>query len=804
MNFYKYLIVSAALVVGGAAAHAAAPINVRSGGATDARSATRTAGRSENSVAKTISANVSRNARRGGAVISRAGTVQDSVITTSANPRSAVRATTYSGARGVTATSSARSTTNANIARSGAVMVGRSATPSFLSASRGGTARATAIFNDISKMGTGYAKCREAYATCMDQLCANANDTYRRCFCSSRFTGFRDTEYALDEAKNLLMKFEDNNLNAVDKTAAEVAAMYTATEGEAAIKNDTSGAAQMLAEIGDLLSGKKKNTSSTLSQSLGLVDVEFSDGIDDIWGDRGSSIFGRGSGVDLTELEGQELYNQANRQCLAIVGDSCENDAVLSMATSSYSILISQDCNAYEKSLNSKREAVEQTVRTAEKYLREARLEEYRSHNSADVNECIAKVRSALTQDTACGENYKRCLDYTGAYVSQTTGEVIYSTRLFQLQDLISLGGVDVNQDVLDQNPDFNNFLESRKTFATTALDSCRDISNTVWTEFKRTALIEIAQAQDEKIEEVKNSCVNTMKQCYDNITGQLKSFDTTTAKTSGALTAYASSEMCQEKVTACAALYGNTENCQFDATGKFTGDRDSCGLTSLLSFVDSVDEVRVAEGCASAIDSYVKDLCTPTTGDQGFPWNCRSLQPGTIPATTATADSLKGKNTIAENIARFALTTCSNPNATTKDLAALPELTMSQINSAFDEVTSLVQEQLSDTCELLDGIWMQQADYEQNKGTYNLRNAFYTSVYGKEKDGTTILGSSYGVCVESTDKVLCLSQNTSGEKAVATYDDVNKECNFTAEWYEAKCESLGGTYENDTCLVLE
>ena len=30
--------------------------------------------------------------------------------------------------------------------------------------------------------GTNYGDCYNAYFTCMDQFCANANDTYRRCF----------------------------------------------------------------------------------------------------------------------------------------------------------------------------------------------------------------------------------------------------------------------------------------------------------------------------------------------------------------------------------------------------------------------------------------------------------------------------------------------------------------------------------------------------------------------------------------------------------------------------------------------
>ena len=105
--------------------------------------------------------------------------------------------------------------------------------------SRAGVARATAVFNDVTKIGGGYADCRDAYATCMDQICAAANDTYRRCFCSVRFTDFRETSERLDSALTMLAEFQDENLNAVDKTAAEVNAMYTATAGEKAIKKDT-------------------------------------------------------------------------------------------------------------------------------------------------------------------------------------------------------------------------------------------------------------------------------------------------------------------------------------------------------------------------------------------------------------------------------------------------------------------------------------------------------------------------------------------------------------------------------------
>lgn len=654
---------------------------------------------------------------------------------------------------------------------------------SVVGASRSSMARATAVFDDISKIGGGYATCREAYATCMDQLCANANDTYRRCFCSSKFTEFRDIEAGLDQALQLLAQFEDNNLNAVDKTAEEVNAMYSATEGEMAIKNDTSGAAAMLAEIGDILSGKKKNEGTTVS---GLISVDFTSDLDDIWGDSGSSIFGGGSGTDLSSLEGQELYTEAQKQCLQLITDSCENDAVLSMAKSAYSILITQDCNAYEKKINAQKENVEQTVRTAEKYLREARLEEYRSHNSADVNECIEKVKSAVTTEVACGPNYKKCLDYTGVYINQNTGEPIYSQRLFELQNLIELSGGVNGDDVLGQNSEFNSFLDTRRMFAETALDTCRDNAEIVWEEFKRQALIEIAQAQDEKIEEVKMSCVSTMAECYDTQTGALQSFDNTTSQYSGAISALAAKDMCKDKVNACAALYGGAEECSFDGNGNLT-NADRCGLASLLDFVDTVDNVRVAEGCSTAIENYLKDLCTPTTGDEGYPWLCRTKEVGSFDDEAGT----KFEDSMAANIKDFALKNCVVGN---KDWSQVPEESINTAEKLLREIEEGMDYILMEKCEELEGFWVE----TNSNDRATLLQVFYKNVYGGDQN------TMWGKCIENSVKVTC-EGNNSAEGTVATYNASNDECVFVEDWYKTKCEeSLGGYYENSVCYIAE
>ena len=537
------------------------------------------------------------------------------------------------GTNVVRASTAARSATMAkNNARSAKPVVTGAAT----------RARATAVFSDLSKLGSGYNACRDAYSTCMDQFCAGVNETYRRCYCSDAFRNLRDKEEALDAATALMASFENNNLNAVDKTAAEVSAMFSASEGEAAIKKDTSASAQLLDDIGDLLAGRKKPNQGESNSAMSALTMDFGFGdIGDIWGTTNDSVFGAiNSEPDLATMEGAALYNSAHQQCIALVAEQCSDGPARNMIKSAYSVFISQDCNAYQKKLDAKSEQVKTAVRTAEKYLREARLENYRAHNSTDVNECMDKVEQAMMATTACGPNYEKCLDPTGVYINSATGEPIYTARLFKLNEVIVLDG-DVGRDVLSQNPSFDSFLDQKRVYANTALDSCRSISETVWTEYKRNALIKISQAQDEKLEEVKMSCVSTMKECYDTQSGALKDFDTTTAQASGALAARASRDMCADKVIACAALYGDTDGCQIDTkTNKVTAKKGGkCGLQALLNFVDTVDDVRIAEGCQTAVQNYLKQTCTPTSGGEAYPYNC-ILKP--LVATNVNINDLK------------------------------------------------------------------------------------------------------------------------------------------------------------------
>lgn len=744
-------------------------------------------------------------------VVSRAATNRTpSVVSRSAtqsptNARTVNRSATVSPARtsaSVSRSSVATPSANVSSARSATTVARGAATQNrTVNTSRSATtARATAVFDDVSKISTGYAGCREAYATCMDQFCAKANDTYRRCFCSDKFSEFRDFEYALDEAKELLMSFEDNNLNAVDKTADEVDAMYSATAGENAIRRDTSDATKKLNEISDLLSGKQEPKKNTANDLLSDMNFDALLSTEDIWSGTTSSIFDNNSKSSLADLEGDALYRAAARQCNEIIKGQCESDAIFTMAVSAYDILITQDCNIYQKGVDQKRLAVENEVRKAGKILRDARLEEYRSHNSSDVNECIAKVKSAITADTACGANYKKCLDYTGAYINVNTGEPIYSPRLFNLTSQIVLPEGD---DILGANTQFDNFLESKKVFATDALDTCQGIARTVWEEFKRSAIIEISQAQEEKLEEVRMSCVSTIAECYDTQTGALNSFDTTGLGATSALSASAAKAMCEDKVVACAALFSdeNSVECIVNETTGKVDNASTCGLQALLTYVDSVDTVRIAQGCEESLSNFLVETCTDPV--YGYPWGCRSLQMGTS-ADAGTERTLWGIINSRRDLY------CGDANLYGVD-STINQMINQNLASLVEDVTWELQALFSQQCQDAGGVWNMNttgsveavgADFEE-KLTMAREEKFYQNVFATSSEGSMAQNSfSYGVCLQNSMEYYCNLQNEAmGENGYTTYDKATGRCSFTDKWYKQHCGYIGGIWTGEVCL---
>jgi hypothetical protein len=312
----------------------------------------------------------------------------------------------------------------------------------------------------------------------MDQFCAVANDKYRRCICSSRLETIKARERILNQTSDQLQDFQNLNISAIVKTPAEVKAMLSASEGELKLNKtrDDSEASKKLAAIGDVLAGTRSNALSTAGQ------LDIGGDIKQIWNT--TDLI---SGASIANLTGESLYNAVHSQCVDLIADRCPSQKTLDMVVSAYGMYIENDCTIILSNMDKQSKNANTAIRQTNREMNMARLENYDAHNSTSINECIAGVRENLTADTACGENYVHCLDLTGLYLNRVTGEPIYTENFYKLNDMVSLSG-----DILTNstNAKLVAELNNKKKFAEKTLETCRDISDSVWDEFLRQGIL--------------------------------------------------------------------------------------------------------------------------------------------------------------------------------------------------------------------------------------------------------------------------------------------------------------------------
>ncbi len=556
---------------------------------------------------------------RDASTISRTGATQTTVSrpgTTTQRVVSRASTAPVSASRNLHSTQTARTattrTTTPTVSRA---TVTRSATPTTnlrntMTKSRtnnGTTTRArvaTHIDTTNSKtFGTGYNTCRDAYFTCMDQFCATTDDTYRRCVCSSRLYEIKKKQNALGQSADQLQDFKDLNLAVIPKTAAEVKAMQTASEGEllASIIKDKSSSATKLAGISAVLSNTKSKSLSTAGQ------LDIAGDINAIWATTDLT-----SGLNISNLTGETLYNAVHSQCANLVTDRCSSKSLLNMVVSAYSMYIENDCSLLANSLDKKKNAADASIRETEREMNLARLDNYDAHNSSSINECISMVRNDITADTACGTDYVHCLDTTGLYLNKTTGEPIYTSNFYLLGSTLSLSG-----DILTNQTNrlLVSELNRKRIFAEKSLDTCRDLADDVWDEFMRQAIIEIYQGQQTRIRNVKNECLDVVNQCYNMQSESLKDFSNITDQLLIGARLELSEEMCREKLNACSNLYGGGTN----------------GMQELLITMYDITSQKIAQNCFATLREYAQQLCAVPSTDSlhSYPYACRAYAPG-------------------------------------------------------------------------------------------------------------------------------------------------------------------------------
>ena len=389
----------------------------------------------------------------------------------------------------------------------------------------------------------------------------------------------------------------------IPKTAAEVNAMLTASDGEyaASIAKDTSASAQKLAGISSVLAKTKSQSLST----LGTLDI--AGDINQIW-----ATTDLANGVNIANLTGEMLYNAVHSQCADLVAEHCESKSTLNMVITAYGMYIENDCTVLSNALDKQKTSANATIRETEREMTTARLDNYNAHNSTSINDCVAKVRRDITADTACGTNYVHCLDVSGLYLNRVTGEPIYSANFYKLETMISLSG-----DILTNQTNrlLVAELNRKRVMAEKSLSTCQDLADDVWDAFMRQAITEIYQGQQSRIRQVKDECLDVVNKCYDQQTASLRDFSNTKEQLLLGSQLELSEQLCQDKLDACSNLYGGGPS----------------GMAELIATMRNITSQKIAQNCLATLKEYANTLCAVPPSDtlHSYPYACRVYAPG-------------------------------------------------------------------------------------------------------------------------------------------------------------------------------
>lgn len=417
------------------------------------------------------------------------------------------------------------------------------------------TSRAASTATAMSETRTGaeYEQCKNAFFTCMDQFCTLKNDDYRRCSCSNRVYDLADRRQVLQDAGERLTVFTEN-LNVVGMTAAQAAAMKTASEGENALTSDTSASKALLQAIMNSIRGTDSNVGGKYSD-LNSINISFDT----------SNAFGMtDTGAAIAAYNGQNLYSAVYPQCRSAVKADC-NDASLQRAITAYLMAIEQDCNTLDTAIAEKQKQMKSAIREGSAMLDLARVENRQNHNSSDIATCVANVETAILSEEVCGAGYHRCLD-NGEFIDISTGAPIAGvTNFYELEKLLTFpAGVDAADQKLTKvfsNRLFVQNFENRvKKFAQPALDKCTEQADTVWSEYLDKAMLDIYYAQKAKVDQIRQGCFDFVSACYMNgdtsITDAMKELTGDAGLVVQPLRVVLNDKLCTDYVNSCNNMF--------------------------------------------------------------------------------------------------------------------------------------------------------------------------------------------------------------------------------------------------------
>ncbi len=405
--------------------------------------------------------------------------------------------------------------------------------------------------NNVVSSKQSYSVCKDTFFKCMDEFCTNKDKQLRRCSCSSRSHDFDEARSRITDVEQKMLSFNERLLS-VNMEKGDAKALSKATEGETAFqKEDTSKSKKILDEI----SSKLKNAGSKSSFEKDMSSLSLSMDSANSFDDLDSAL-----GQETTLKEGVELYNSALPVCLDIASEVCKpEDATLAEET--YQMAIEKDCNTIEKTYELLNEKTISKIHEGNALLDMSRLDLYKKSNSESALLCMKKIQDAMYNKSVCGTNLELCLDSSGQYIDSKTGKfnLTVGERIVEFSTLITKPDSD------DKKQSWSNFSEKNQKFyeyihrkydrVKSATKVCKNMAETAKKEFIEDALKKIKAKQDEKIEELKQSCTALLSECMTKSYKQIADFDKRAVSIFGVKVFRTAYEMCQNARETCNAL---------------------------------------------------------------------------------------------------------------------------------------------------------------------------------------------------------------------------------------------------------
>ena len=445
-----------------------------------------------------------------------------------------------------------------------------------------------------SVLSRDYSKCRDVFNNCMDEFCANKDSELKRCACSVRHSEFKNSKENLNAVEDKLLDFSQRLLT-VNMDKEDALSINTATEGELAYNTkDTSESKKMLNKI-----SQKLNTTFN-DNDFGLGAVSYSLNIDSAF-DNIDSL----SGASTTTKIGTALYAAALPVCREMAAEVCSSDE-LKIAENSYQLVIEQDCNTVSKTYQAKADQARAKVLESGALLDMSRLDIHQKRNSDDMLTCKNKMLNMLTDSTVCGEKLFKCLDTTGHFINPATGKAILTTDLHLLQNTIVRPTGDMTWKQVPENLKYVTFLNTKKDYLKPAMENCQNIADVVWDGFLDDALAQIKLAQNEKLEEVRQSCTTLTAECINTANKTISDFDARALSIFGITADRTANEMCRDVLESCNALMGNIDNTDWEDGAKNIMTTKT--YETILQTCRTVGENCIVQTCSSASGNFA--LC--------------------------------------------------------------------------------------------------------------------------------------------------------------------------------------------------